>query len=284
MTMPNLATLTHEPATDAELASYKRGVESGAMESASPSVVGSLLKRIASEREGLIAKNALLELANHAATNELAKTFKLEAKIEALSEALREIIGEELSGESNPNVEDDNPVHSFCMTFGMLRRARAALDSLDREREKNRVLAIVSDTLKSTKLLPCNCGREVNMGGCTGCGYHPLDCSCFPEGYDAAGWVESSWRESIDEMNNKPENAVPLMAEPKQRYGLTEAEIAEFTVALPDPKPRESKGYCWECGEEFPMSELIEDDNPYIKDETDPNDRNYHCKACEGAD
>lgn len=99
--------LPYEAATNAELAAYKRGVENGTMESASPNVVGSLLKRIASEREGLIAANALLELANHRATNELAKTFKLEAKIEALSEALREIIGEELSGESNPNVEDD---------------------------------------------------------------------------------------------------------------------------------------------------------------------------------
>jgi len=39
-------------------------------------------------------------------------------------------------------------------------------------------------------------------------------------------------------------------------------------------------GYCWKCADEFPMSELIEDDNPYIKDETDPNDKNYQCKAC----
>lgn len=40
------------------------------------------------------------------------------------------------------------------------------------------------------------------------------------------------------------------------------------------------KSYCWKCGDEFPMSELIEDDDPYIKDETDPHDKNYQCKAC----
>lgn len=34
------------------------------------------------------------------------------------------------------------------------------------------------------KFQPCGCGREVNTGGCTGCGEHPVDCSCFPEGYD----------------------------------------------------------------------------------------------------
>jgi len=48
-------------------------------------------------------------------------------EIQRLREALTEIAGEELSGESNPNVADDSPVHSFCVTFGMLRRARAAL-------------------------------------------------------------------------------------------------------------------------------------------------------------
>lgn len=37
-------------------------------------------------------------------------------------------------------------------------------------------------------------------------------------------------------------------------------------------------GYCWKCAEQFPMSELIEDDDPYIKD--DPRDKNYQCKAC----
>ena len=39
-------------------------------------------------------------------------------------------------------------------------------------------------------------------------------------------------------------------------------------------------GYCWKCADEFPMSELVEDDDPYIKDETDPNDKNYQCRAC----
>lgn len=32
------------------------------------------------------------------------------------------------------------------------------------------------------------------------------------------------------------------------------------------------------------MSELIEDDNPYIKDETDPKDKNYQCKPCADKD
>jgi hypothetical protein len=27
-------------------------------------------------------------------------------------------------------------------------------------------------------LPPCNCGRPVNAGGCSGCGMHPLDCGC----------------------------------------------------------------------------------------------------------
>jgi len=43
-------------------------------------------------------------------------------------------------------------------------------------------------------------------------------------------------------------------------------------------------GYCWKCGDEFPMTELIEDDDPYIKDETDPRDKNYQCKKCAEAD
>ena len=67
---------------------------------------------------------------------------------------------------------------------------------------------------------------------------------------------------------------------------MTEAEKIEFTeainAAIPDPKPK--TGYCWKCAEEFPMSELIEDDDPYIKDETDPRDKNYQCKKCAEAD
>lgn len=43
---------------------------------------------------------------------------------------------------------------------------------------------------------------------------------------------------------------------------------------------KQKTGYCWKCAEEFPMAELIEDDDPYIKDETDPNDKNYHCRPC----
>jgi len=54
--------------------------------------------------------------------------------------------------------------------------------------------------------------------------------------------------------------------------------MTEFLTRL------EPKGYCWKCAEEFPMSELIEDDNPYIKDETDPKDKNYQCKPCADKD
>lgn len=50
------------------------------------------------------------------------------ARVEQLEKALREIIGEQLSGETNLEfVPDDAPVHSFCVNFGMLRRARATL-------------------------------------------------------------------------------------------------------------------------------------------------------------
>jgi hypothetical protein len=34
------------------------------------------------------------------------------------------------------------------------------------------------------KLPNCGCGRKVNQHGCVGCGLHPLDCACFPVGYD----------------------------------------------------------------------------------------------------
>jgi hypothetical protein len=30
----------------------------------------------------------------------------------------------------------------------------------------------------------CDCGRKVTAQGCVGCNHHPLDCSCFPVGYD----------------------------------------------------------------------------------------------------
>ena len=43
-------------------------------------------------------------------------------------------------------------------------------------------------------------------------------------------------------------------------------------------------GYCWKCADEFPMAELVEDDDPYIKDELDPNDKNYQCRPCEARD
>lgn len=64
---------------------------------------------------------------------------------------------------------------------------------------------------------------------------------------------------------------------------MTEAEMIEFTASNFLTR-LESKGYCWKCAEEFPMTELIEDDNPYIKDETDPNDKNYQCKPCADKD
>lgn len=54
----------------------------------------------------------------------------------------------------------------------------------------------------------------------------------------------------------------------------------EKRAATASPK----KDYCWLCAEQFPMSELVEDDNPYIKDETDPKDKNYMCKRCVEAD
>ena len=47
---------------------------------------------------------------------------------------------------------------------------------------------------------------------------------------------------------------------------------------------RRKFAYCWKCGDRFPMSELVEDDDPYIKDETDPNDKNYQCKVCAAKD
>jgi len=30
----------------------------------------------------------------------------------------------------------------------------------------------------------CDCGRKVTQKGCAGCERHPLDCACFPVGYD----------------------------------------------------------------------------------------------------
>lgn len=44
--------------------------------------------------------------------------------------------------------------------------------------------------------------------------------------------------------------------------------------------PRAKSAYCWKCAERFPMSELVEDDDPYIKDEMNPREKNYQCKDC----
>jgi len=54
--------------------------------------------------------------------------------------------------------------------------------------------------------------------------------------------------------------------------------------ALIPERDRVKTDYCWKCGDKFPMSELIEDDDPYIKDEDDPNDKNYQCRPCAEAD
>lgn len=49
------------------------------------------------------------------------------ARIERLEAALSEIIGEELSGESNPFVKDDEAPNNFYVSYGMLRKARALI-------------------------------------------------------------------------------------------------------------------------------------------------------------
>lgn len=49
-------------------------------------------------------------------------------EVQRLRDALRELIGEELSGESNPYVKDSDTVHNFHVDFGMLRRARKLLN------------------------------------------------------------------------------------------------------------------------------------------------------------
>jgi hypothetical protein len=92
-----------------------------------------------------------------------------------------------------------------------------------------------------------------------------------------------------------------------QQFALTRAEAVKlwnarhitpeqivYNVAQRDPGFRKhlikqltamgKTGYCWKCAEQFPMSDLIEDDNQYIKDETDPKDKNYQCRPCAEAD
>jgi hypothetical protein len=68
--------------------------------------------------------------------------------------------------------------------------------------------------------------------------------------------------------------------EPRETFGTVQVVEHDGWQQL----AKEKTGYCWKCADEFPMSELIEDDDPYIKDETDPRDKNYQCKKCAEGD
>lgn len=73
--------------------------------------------------------------------------------------------------------------------------------------------------------------------------------------------------------------------ENREEAGTYDFDDAWVHVETCGPKKKLSlefigKGYCWKCAEQFPMDELVEDDDPYLKDGPSDRDKNYQCRPC----